>query len=103
MPELLTAHPDTVKSMLGKMGARCGKGSPQEILKACPKGSFCAIPGVGEFCVLGLNQKDKLTQFGFKEKFGFNGGKGRTWWIWLLVIAGVVIIIFLLWFLMRKK
>lgn len=62
MPELLTKHPKIVKSMLEDMGAECGRGNPQKILKKCPKSSFCTVPP-GEFCVLGLDQADKLTQF----------------------------------------
>jgi uncharacterized protein with PQ loop repeat len=62
MPELLTKHPKIVKSMLEDMGAKCGQGKPQKILKKCPEDSFCAVKS-GEFCVLGLDQADKLTQF----------------------------------------
>jgi len=77
MPEILTAHPDIVKSMLTKTGAKCSGNKKAEILRDCPQDSLCIIPNVGEFCVLGTNEADKLTQFNIdeilnKKKEGFH-------------------------------
>ncbi len=66
MPQVLTKHPKIVKELISEMGANCGKGAPQKILKNCPEKSFCSLPG-GELCVLGLDQTDDLTQFQVKE------------------------------------
>ncbi len=66
MPQILTKHPQIVKELISDLGGSCGKGAPQQILKDCPKKSFCSLPG-GELCVLGLDQTDALTQFQVKE------------------------------------
>ena len=66
MPEILTKHPDVVQNMLKKMGATCKVGNPN-ILSNCSSSNFCKVPNVGEFCIIGLDEMDKLTQFKIKE------------------------------------
>lgn len=66
MPEVLTKHPDTVLGVLASGGAECGEGSPQEILKQCPKEAFCKLPG-GEVCVYGLDEVGAMTQIREEE------------------------------------
>jgi hypothetical protein len=61
MPEQLTKHPEVTLQVLQSAGARCGTGAPQEILKTCPSGSFCKLPG-GEMCVYGLPQAGGMSQ-----------------------------------------
>ncbi len=61
MPELLTKHPDATFTVLKSAGAKCGVGEPQQILKQCPKESFCSMPG-GEACVYSLPQVGQMTQ-----------------------------------------
>jgi hypothetical protein len=61
MPEVLTKHPEVVIQVLESGGAKCGDGLPQKILKQCPAGSFCALPG-GETCVYGVGDVGKMTQ-----------------------------------------
>jgi hypothetical protein len=61
MPEMITKYPDVTLQVLRSAGARCGEGAPQQILKACPRERFCALPG-GEVCVFGLDEVAKMTQ-----------------------------------------
>jgi len=67
MPEQLTRHPDVTLEVLKSAGAKCGVvGAPQNILKQCPAGRFCALPG-GEICVYGLPEVGKMTQISAAE------------------------------------
>jgi hypothetical protein len=61
MPEQLSKHPEVTLEVLRSSGAACGTGAPQEILKACPAGRFCKLPG-GELCVYGLPEAKQMTQ-----------------------------------------
>jgi hypothetical protein len=61
MPEMITKYPDVTLQVLRSAGARCGEGAPQQILKACSRERFCALPG-GEVCVFGLDEVGKMTQ-----------------------------------------
>lgn len=62
MPEQLTKYPDATLQVLRSAGARCGDGTPPEILTACPAAQFCKLPG-GEICVYGLADSARMTQF----------------------------------------
>jgi hypothetical protein len=48
--------------VLQSAGARCARGAPQEILKACPPARFCKLPG-GEVCIYGIADAPRMTQF----------------------------------------
>lgn len=61
MPEQLTKHPEATLTVLRSAGAQCGSGDAPEILKSCPPGRFCKLPG-GEICVYGLADADQMTQ-----------------------------------------
>ena len=95
MPELLTKYPKIVMRMLSKMGAVCGKGTNKKILTHCPTENFCSIPGVGEFCVLGTNQADKLTQFKAIVKSGMNGGQNKLNYFNFILLLLLMILLFL--------
>lgn len=66
MPEIVTKYPDVTRQVLESAGAQCGRGAPQKILTACPRDSFCTMPG-GELCVYGLDQIPKMTQISRQE------------------------------------
>lgn len=66
MPEQLTKHPDITLGLLKDLGAQCGAGAPQNILKACPPERFCALP-TGEICVYGLEDIPQMTQISMEE------------------------------------
>ncbi len=66
MPEIVTKYPDVTRQVLESAGAQCGRGAPQKILTACPRDSFCTMPG-GEVCVYGLDQIPKMTQISRQE------------------------------------
>ncbi len=61
MPEILTKYPDVVIQVLRESGAKCGVGSPQQILTSCPSERFCSMP-TGEVCIYGLNEIPGMTQ-----------------------------------------
>ena len=65
MPEILTKYPEEVKSMLEKLGAICKKGGTSET--NCSSSNSCKIPDVGEFCIIGMDELDKITQFKIQE------------------------------------
>ena len=95
MPELLTKYPKIVMSMLSKMGAICKKGYNKKILTNCPTKNFCSIPGVGEFCVLGTNQADKLTQFKAIVEPELTGGQNKLNSFELILLLLLMILLFL--------
>lgn len=66
MPEQLTKHPDITLGLLKDLGAQCGTGAPQNILKACPPERFCALPS-GELCIYGLEGMLQMTQITKEE------------------------------------
>ena len=66
MPEILTKYPEEVKSMLEKLGASCKPGGTPDT--NCSSSKNCKIPDVGEFCIVGINELDKLTQFRINEE-----------------------------------
>ena len=98
MPELLTEHPKIAMKILSKMGATCGKG-PKRILKSCPTENFCSIPKIGEFCVLGTDQADQLTQFKASVESGLTGGQNEfnsfDFMLLLLLIILFLLVIYL--------
>ncbi|RDI37273.1 hypothetical protein [Aquicella lusitana] len=61
MPEIVTKHPDIVLQLLKDAGIKCGQGEKQQILRSCPKESFCALP-TGELCVFGVKNIASMTQ-----------------------------------------
>lgn len=73
MPEQLTKHPEVTLQVLRSAGARCGEGAPQDILRQCPRESFCKLPG-GEICVYGLPQAAQMTQVTRAEWQSLLGG-----------------------------
>lgn len=66
MPEQLTKHPDITLGLLKDLGAQCGAGAPQNILKACPSERFCALP-TGEICVYGIEDIPRMTQISMQD------------------------------------
>jgi hypothetical protein len=66
MPEQLTKHPDVTLGLLKDLGAQCGVGAPQNILKSCPRERFCALP-TGEICVYGMEDIPGMTQISMPE------------------------------------
>ncbi len=66
MPEQLTKHPEVTLQVLRSAGAKCGEGTPQEILVKCPSARFCKLPG-GEICVYGLTDASQMTQVSAQE------------------------------------
>ena len=95
MPEFLTKYPKIVMSMLSKMRAICGKGADKKILTKCPNKNFCSIPGVGEFCVLGINQADKLTQFKAIVEPELTGGQNKLNSFDFILLLLLMILLFL--------
>ena len=65
MPEILTKYPEEVKSMFEKLGAICKKGG--QVKTNCSSSNSCKIPDVGEFCIIGMDELDKITQFRIRE------------------------------------
>lgn len=63
MPEVITRYPDIVLKLLNDVGAACGEGLPQKILRSCPPENFCSLP-TGELCVYGLDEIQQMTQIG---------------------------------------
>ena len=62
MPEVLTKHPEILKSVLSSApDVRCGVGESQRILTRCKPESFCSFPG-GEVCIYGTDELDNMTQ-----------------------------------------
>ena len=77
------------------MGAICGKGTKKNILKNCPTKNFCSIPGVGEFCVFGTNQADKLTQFKAIIEPKLTGGQNKLNNFDFILLLLLMILLFL--------
>jgi hypothetical protein len=61
MPEQITKYPDVTLKVLRGVGAVCGQGAPQKILKQCPADKFCSLPS-GEMCIFGIGDIPKMTQ-----------------------------------------
>jgi len=95
MPELLTRYPKIVMSILSKMGAICGKGVEKNILKSCPTENFCFIPNVGEFCVLGLDQVNKLTQFKATAVPVLDGGQNELNNFYFILLCIIILFLFI--------
>lgn len=92
MPELLTRYPDTVMELLEGMGATCGKGKA-EILTKCPRSNFCQVPN-GEFCVLGLKDSNRLTQYKVKGISQSGGNNIRNYGMnWQIILVLVIILL----------
>lgn len=77
MPEQLSKHPEVTLDVLRSAGAACGTGAPQDILKACPAGRFCKLPG-GEVCVYGLPEATQMTQITAAEWRAVLGAPGTS-------------------------
>ena len=67
----------------------------KEILTSCPTKNFCSIPGVGEFCVLGTNQANKLTQFKATVEPELTGGQNKLNSFEFILLLLLMILLFL--------
>jgi hypothetical protein len=66
MPEQISKYPEVTLQVLRESGAICGQGTPQQILKQCPRDRFCSLR-TGEICVYGINDIPKMTQITSQE------------------------------------
>lgn len=68
MPEIVTAHPEALLTLLKTANIPCGEGKKQNILTNCPKEQFCPLPK-GEVCVYGIKDIPNMTQIQVLDVF----------------------------------